>query len=150
MGRLTGEYRIRRVDHEDDDVAETLRDLHDQTFTDGTVKPLYEGRWWGHWWIAYFGKKPVAFIGLVPSNQGRRIGYLCRVGVIPYHRGYGLQKRMVRVIERHARRLGWRSIVTDTTHNPASANSFIACGYRTYMPAVPWSFAAAVYWRKKL
>ncbi len=46
--------------------------------------------------------------------------------------------------------MGFKSIVSDTTKNLASANNFIACGYRTYMPKVPWSFEAAVYWRKEI
>lgn len=143
-------YFIRHVDHEDPEVAEDLTDLHKLTFLDGTHLPLVEGRFWGDWWIAYERGDPVAFLGTCPSTQGKRVRYIMRVGVLPEHRGHGLQVRLMRAAERHARRAGCNMVVSDTTKNPASANSFIACGYKTYLPKEPWSFEAAVYWRKSL
>lgn len=104
----------------------------------------------GHWWIAYEDRTPIAFGGYVPSSQWADTVYLCRSGVLETHRGMGLQKRLIRVRERHARQNGMAWAITDTNQNPASANSLIACGYRLYLPAIPWGYRTASYWRKKL
>lgn len=104
----------------------------------------------GHWWIAYEGTVPIAFAGVAQSRKWSDTGYLCRSGVLPSHRGKGLQKRLLRVRERKARQLGWNWLVSDTFDNPASSNSLIACGFRIFKPTAPWSFNGAIYWRKKL
>jgi hypothetical protein len=43
-------YRIREVDGNDDEIADTLADIHRLTFFDGASIPEF-GR--GHWWLAY-------------------------------------------------------------------------------------------------
>jgi predicted acetyltransferase len=98
------------------------------------------------------GAREVAgFCGLTPTYDAPTdTAYLKRAGVLPWHRGAGLQKRFLRVRERKAKHLGFSSIVTDTTDNPASANSLIACGYRIYRPASPWGWNHTIYWKKDL
>jgi GNAT superfamily N-acetyltransferase len=66
------------------------------------------------------------------------------------YRGRGLQRRLMRAIEGQARRIGWESIVSDTTDNLISANNFIRAGYRLYDPEVPWGWTNTLYWRKRL
>jgi GNAT superfamily N-acetyltransferase len=150
MARVT--YRIRRVDEADSAIADTLEEMHTRTFTDGTHLPVVDGLWMGDWWLAYYLDAPVAFAGMTKADPhyAHNAAYLCRVGVLKEHRGNGLQKRLIRAIERHAARLKFSRIVSDTTNNPPSANSFIACGYKTFKPTAPWSFDRAVYWRKEL
>jgi GNAT superfamily N-acetyltransferase len=140
-------YRIRIVDADDDETAETLGDLHRLTFLDGAAVPQFES---GAWWIAYHDDDAVAFAGVVPSTHARNSGYFCRVGVLRRHWGRGLQLRLMRAVEVRARRLGWHSIVSDTTDNPVSANNFIRAGYRLYEPDVPWAWSHTLYWRKWL
>jgi hypothetical protein len=70
-------YRIREVDGQDDDVADTLADLHRLTFFDGASIPEFDG---GHWWLVFFEAMPVAFAGLVPSTRASNAGYFSRVG----------------------------------------------------------------------
>jgi GNAT superfamily N-acetyltransferase len=142
-------YRIRRVDEAASDIADTLEELHKLTFVDGTHMPVTDGEWPGDWWLAYFKGAPVAFAGIVKSIVPNA-AYLCRVGVLAAHRGNRLQQRFIRVAERRAVKLGFGWMVSDTTNNPPSANSFIACGYQTYAPKEPWSFPNAIYWRKQL
>src|SRR5258705_112046 len=72
-------YRIREVDAHDDEIAETLADLHRLTFFDGAAVPEFD---WGHWWLAYFERMPVAFAGVVPSTRAYDAGYFSRVGVL--------------------------------------------------------------------
>src|SRR3954454_10930743 len=112
-------YRIRIVDASDDDIADTLADLHQSTFFDAAALPRFE---LGAWWLAYHGDEAGALAGVVPSTYIRNGGYFSRVGVLQRHRGRDLQCRLMRVIEARARRIGWDSIVSDTTDNPVSAN----------------------------
>lgn len=140
-------YRIRTVDADDDETAEILGDLHRLTFLDGAAMPQFG---LGAWWLAYHDDDAVAFAGVVPSTHARNSGYFCRVGVLQRHRGQGLQLRLMRAVEARGRRLGWNSIVSDTTDNPASANNFIEAGYRLYEPEAPWAWSHTLYWQKRL
>jgi ribosomal protein S18 acetylase RimI-like enzyme len=102
----------------------------------------------GFWWVAFDDKKEAAYIGFKQSNQGEHTAYLERVGVLPKYRGNGLQVRLTRLALAYLRKNGWDTVVTDTRRNPASANSLINCGFKTYEPQYPWSFVDAVYWRR--
>jgi GNAT superfamily N-acetyltransferase len=104
----------------------------------------------GTYWIGYEADKPVAFCITAPSVSWADTVYLGRSGVMPSHRGHGLQKRMISIRERWARRKGYVWCITDTADNPASANSLISRGYRMFEPSKPWGLNCSVYWRKKL
>lgn len=138
-------YRIREVDGDDDDIAEEIRALHVLTFFKDAPQPQTDH---GHWWLAHYSGDAVAFAGMIPSTIYPNMGYFSRVGVLPQHRGSGLQLRFMRAIESRARRNGWLGIVSDTTDNPPSANNFIRSGYRIIEPAVRWAFPHSIYWRK--
>lgn len=138
-------YRVSEVDAQDDDIAETLAELHHLTFFDAAAIPDFDG---GYWWLAYREAVPIGFAGIVPSTLVRNAGYICRVGVLKAHCGHRLQLRLMRAMESRARRNGWSCVVSDTTHNIASANNFIRAGYRLYQPRYPWAFPDTLYWRK--
>jgi len=138
-------YRIREVDGHDDDIVDTLADLHRLTFFDGASIPEFDQ---GHWWLAFFDAMPVAFAGLVSSTRAGNAGYFSRVGVLQKHCGNRLQLRLMRAIETRAKRNGWSCVVSDTTDNLASANNFIRAGYRLYQPQYPWGWPNTLYWRK--
>lgn len=141
--------RIRRVDTADDEVVDELIWLHGECF--GTSAPaLREEDCYGHWWLAYDSDAPVAFAALVPAQGAPETGYLKRCGVLVSHRGLGLQRRLVRVREARARRLGWKRMVTDTTDNICSTNNLIRCGYRLFTPEVKWAWPESLYWEKQL
>jgi GNAT superfamily N-acetyltransferase len=140
-------YSIRMVNGDDDEFAEVLSDLHVRTFFDSAPVPRFEA---GVWWLVCSRREAVGFAGVVPSRHEARSGYLSRIGVLQPHRGQGLQLRLMRAVEGHARRAGWRSIVSDTTDNLASANNFISAGYRLFDPRTRWSWANSLYWRKLL
>jgi GNAT superfamily N-acetyltransferase len=140
-------YRIREADGHDDEIADTLADLHRLTFFDGATIPEFD---WGNWWLAYCETTPVAFAGVVPSTRACNAGYFSRVGVLKKHYGNGLQLRLMRALESRARNNGWSCIVSDTTDNLASANNFIRAGYRLYQPQYPWAWPNTLYWRKSI
>ncbi|MGJ5205553.1 GNAT family N-acetyltransferase [Bradyrhizobium sp. HKCCYLR20261] len=140
-------FQIREVDASEPDILDTLADLHARTFLDQAPLPDFET---GHWWLATEHGRAAGFAGLVPSSIGRGIGYLSRVGVVQEACGNGLQRRLMRVIERHARRSGYYCLVSDTTSNIVSANNFIRCGYALFRPELPWAWESSLYWRKML
>jgi hypothetical protein len=140
-------YRIREVDGREEEVADTLTELHRLTFFETAPVPDFD---WGHWWLVRWGGFAVAFAGMIPSTRAKKAGYFCRVGVLKPHCGKSLQLRLMRVIEARARQNGWSSIVSDTTDNIASANNFIRAGYRLYEPEHPWAWPHTLYWRKSL
>lgn len=141
-------YRIREVDGDDEDNAADLSLLHDLTF--GSADPKADTSE-GHWWLAYYEDQeaPVGFAGVIKSVFPNA-GYYKRVGVLPAHRGAGLQLRFSRVIEARCRRNGWKTIYSDTTDNIPSANNFIKAGYRLFEPSYRWAFSGSLYWRKDL
>jgi GNAT superfamily N-acetyltransferase len=138
-------YRIGTVDGQDDDISDTLEELHRLTFFDSAPVPDFE---LGHWWLAYRQHLPIAFAGLIPSTHAENAGYFCRVGVLREHWGKALQFRLTRAVEARARNNGWCWIVSDTTDNIFSANNFIRAGYRLYRPRCPWGWPQTLYWRK--
>jgi GNAT superfamily N-acetyltransferase len=140
-------YRIREVDGHDDEIADTLADLHRLTFFDGAPIPEFD---WGYWWLAYDEATAVAFAGVVPATRAFNAGYFCRVGVLKKHCGNRLQLRLMRALESRARHNGWSSVISDTTENLASANNFIRAGYQLYRPQAPWAWPSTLYWRKSI
>ena len=94
-------YRIREVDGQDDEIADTLADLHRLTFFDDAPIPEFD---LGHWWLAYHEDLPIAFAGVVPSTLAVNAGYFCRVGVLKRHCGNALQLRLMRALELRGRR----------------------------------------------
>lgn len=139
-------YRIREVDFEDEEISETLDELHGICFED-TAPPINHDQW-GRWWIAYYDKEPVAFAALVKSRRFKNAGYLYRSGVVPGHQGHGLQKRLISARVLAAKKMGLDVIYTDTNENPASSNSLIARGFRLYEPERPYSpIVTALYFR---
>lgn len=140
-------YSIREVDGADDLIADTLRDLHEQTFLEYAPIPAFET---GHWWLAHLDDEAVGFAGVIQSTVLPSAGYFIRVGVVQKHLGNRLQLRFMRAIERKSRYNGWRQIISDTTDNLSSANNFIRAGYRLFQPEVMWAFPHSLYWRKTL
>lgn len=139
-------YRIRAVDGSNPEITFVLHTLHKETFGDTAPLPDTSD---GHWWIAYHGSEPVAFAGLQKARSADS-GYLVRSGVLPAHRGHGLQVRLLRAREKQARKNGWRFTLTDTTNNIPSSNSLIRAGYRLFEPKYPWAFPNSLYWEKEL
>lgn len=104
----------------------------------------------GWWWIGYDGDWPIAFCSMKPSQRYKNAVYMSRSGVSYYHRGFGLQKKMLRIRERFAKKQGFEWAFSDTTDNPASANSLISCGYKLYEPKIHYGYDTTLYWRKRL
>lgn len=145
-------YRLVKVDGTDEDIADDIRWMHEVTF--GSSAPMIHPEQ-GHWWIAHTTEGMNAgslagFCGLTLRPEEPHVAYLKRAGVLPEARGNGLQKRMVRVREALARKLGIKQLVTDTTDNIPSANNLIACGYKLYRPQAPWGFNNTLYWFKEI
>lgn len=103
------------------------------------------------WWVATIEGEVAAYAGLgVYRDEGGYV-FLSRVGVLPAYRGRGLQRLLIRIREREARRLGIRVALTYTARwNVASANNLIKCGYVLYRPHYKWGCEEALYFWKDL
>lgn len=137
-------YSIREVDGDDESVEDMIHVLHTLCAPDDP-QPECAG---GQWWFVYFNREPIAFASLRPSVRWGDTGYLYRCGVLPTHRGNGLQRRLLRVRERAAKQNGLRCLVTDTFNNPVSANNLIRAGYTMFEPTTKWAFEHSQYWWK--
>lgn len=142
-------FLIKAVDADDPHYRDEIIDLHDLTFFDVAVRPDLPR---GYWWLVYApdAALPVAFCGLTEALATPGTGYLKRAGVLRAYRGQGLQRRLITVREKKARKLGLDTMITDTTDNPPSANSLIHAGYRVFEPAYRWAFRHSIYWKKDL
>ena len=139
--------KIKRVDIRHLQIQDRLRVLQKKCLPSDAPFDTSQG----YWWIVYDAHNlPCAFAGLVPSVRWLDTGYLCRAGVLPSHRGQGVQKRLIRARVRQARALGWSWLITDTYENPASSNSLIATGFKLFEPSKPWGAKGTLYWRLKL
>ena len=139
--------KIKRVDVRCSEIQNDLGMLQEKCLPEDTP---YDTNY-GYWWIVYDALNlPCAFAGLVRSVRWTNVGYLCRAGVLPGHRGRGVQKRLIRARIRQAKALGWDYLITDTYLNPASSNSLIACGFKLYEPLKPWGVKETLYWRLNL
>ena len=71
-------YRIREVDGSDEDIAETLADLHRLTFFGSAPMADFNH---GHWWFAYREAAPIAFAGVIPSTHVHNAGWACSAAI---------------------------------------------------------------------
>lgn len=140
-------YLIRAADTRDFEIVALLVRMQLECLPGDKPLPPEDG----FWWIAYTDTGvPAGFCSMRPSVRWQETGYLSRSGVLEGHRGKGLQRRMIRVRIVRARNLGWKYLLSDTSENPASANSLIACGFKMYEPRDPYGLKTSLYWRRKL
>jgi GNAT superfamily N-acetyltransferase len=140
-------HRIVRIDPINNAVlADKIKAIHLECLPDDDVLEPDEGQWWG----VYYGADLVGFCAMRISSRWGDTGYLWRSAVLKAHRGRGLQRRMIAVREKLARRFGWMYMISDTNDNPTSANNLIACGYKMYNPSWPYGADTTCYWVKKL
>jgi len=143
---------IKHVDG--DDLEDDLRRIHDAVFGDDA--PLVDFKL-GEWWIAYErpetkGESPIfaGFAGYVPAFSTPGAAYFNRSGVLPSFRGQGLQRRLLRVRELHAKRHGYVRGITDTTENVPSARNLAKEKWLPFTPRYNWNkLPCAIYWKKE-
>jgi GNAT superfamily N-acetyltransferase len=136
-------YSIRKANTDTD--LEIVKELDAICFDGSRIKT--DG---AEWWIAYYYREPVGYAGIRPSSSFYDAGYLCRAGVLPDHRGNGLQKKLIRTRIKYAKRQGWTVLRTDTRDNPESSNSLISCGFKLFSPSRPWAFKDSLYWIRRI
>lgn len=138
-------YKIKRVDGRRS--RDLIMRMHDDIFGPSEKSTLHDPATEGWWWIAYDeAGVPAGFCALTQNHP--RTGYLHRSVVYPQDRGHGLQRRMIRVRERFARKQGWWRLRSDTCDSPHSVNNLVSSGYRNILPANPWGLKRSVYWQK--
>lgn len=99
------------------------------------------------WWVLWDDDRAIGFTGLKLLDSG--VAFLLRSGVVKDYQGRGLQKKMIQVREKAARKLEYETIITYTErHNYASANNLISQGYKLYYPEYVYGFRTALYFIK--
>jgi GNAT superfamily N-acetyltransferase len=104
----------------------------------------------GGWVIPWTTTKRWPLASWNPPSSGCDTAYLSRAGVLPAWRGQGLQRRLIALRERLARRQGFVWMISDTTDNVPSSNNLIKAGYKLIEPSAPWANSESLYWSKKL
>lgn len=143
---MQAKYRIERLDLQDTTACAAVVRLHKKCFpADDVLEPTY-----GYWWVVKNKTDIVGFAAMRLSTRWGDTGYLWRAAVAPLHRGRGLQRRLILVREKLARKLGWAYLISDTNQNPQSANNLIKAGYTMYDPTWPYGLDNTCYWKKHL
>jgi predicted GNAT family acetyltransferase len=76
---------------------------------------------------------------------------ITRTGVVSAYQGKGIKARMVKTMERDAKKRGAHTMTSYCDiGNLASANSLINSGYKLWDPPFIWAEGTWLYWRKKL
>ena len=143
---MSDHFKVIKVPANDDTYG-PWTDLHEAAFPD--CEPWWDAKG-DYWFVRDDQDNTVAFAGLLCSKTEGG-GFLARSGVLRPWRGQGLQRRLIKAREAHARRRGMHFLVSHTVDNPVSANNLIECGFRIYKPIAPWDEGdGVVFWRKEL
>lgn len=121
--------------------------LHHECMPYDDAPPAHHRRWLG-----CLGDRVVAVLAADWLPVDRAV-YLSLVAVCESARGRRIQRRAIRHVESWAREHGAGGVISYThSQNVASMASFIACGYRPYLPEVAWVGRDPrwVYWRRLL
>ena len=120
-------YTIRRANADDLKHVEALQMRFRKS--DGMPVLSLDGN---SWWLVWHRRKPVAYTGVRVLGEA---AWITACGVVPQHRGHGLQRRMTRAACRFAKRLQCSVLYTHTVNgNPYSVNNLIAVGFRNCIP----------------
>lgn len=105
----------------------------------------------GYWWLAYYGDVAVGFAGLDYAKTDSDAMFLCLAGVVPEHRGHGLQRALIKARVNKTRRLGKRRAISYTMlNNVGSSNNLIAVGFRMYEPPFKFHGGGVCYWKREI
>lgn len=135
--------RIRRTND-----YQTVINLHWKIFPTDSINDMFseEGSWF---WLIWDDKKPVGFASITQVDD--EIMFFSRSGILPSHRGQGLQKRLIRVRENFCRKYDYKTIITYTLlNNPASANNLFSMGFKLYVPEYQYIDGNVNYFIKEL
>ena len=102
----------------------------------------------GQWWVLFDANGvPQGFCGGRPADQGGKLWFLSRAGILTPARGLHLQRRMIRRRVQAAKEQGAKAVITYTgQYNIHSSNNLIACGFRLYEPSSWWAGKEMLYW----
>lgn len=124
--------------------ASSLHRLAGEIFADPSINPFK-----GHWWLAWHDGEAVALAGLDVHRTDEAFLNLC--GVMPSHRGQGLQGRLISARVKMARLLGVKTVVTYVYYgNHASANNIFSAGFRLVTPGYRYGGHHVHYFQRTL
>lgn len=90
------------------------------------------------WWLVSEGGVAVGFGGVQEYNHN--YAFLYRACILEDHRGYGLQRKLIKKRVKWAKDYGYKGVLTYTlAENTTSANNLIREGFLLFDPEEPWS-----------
>jgi GNAT superfamily N-acetyltransferase len=105
-------------------------------FPDDSFPSTDEGN---EYWLVRKDKEAVGFCSCRPSYERKDTVYLSSAALLPQAQGRGLQRRMIQVRLRWARKQGYTRAITYTwLTNIASQRSLIRTGFKPYRPFWIW------------
>lgn len=134
-----------------------LKRTHDMELIDYLHKlifpsdELYKTENKAYYWIVYDQdlKIPAGFC--IGTDIGDNTMFLARAGLLDFACGNGLHKRMMRVLEKLARKIGIKTILTYTVlSNIRSSHNLQKYKYMLYAPEYNYVGNNCLYWRKEL
>lgn len=100
-------------------------------------------------WLMYDDDEPIGF-ATADLIDGDTV-FLSRAGVVPGSQGNGLQKKLIRVREKWAKKQGASFLITYTTlQNYPTLINLLRTGYKFYSPEYPWVGNDVHYYIKEL
>ena len=106
-----------------------------------------------HYWNAMCLTVPYSgyLVGTAEAKLVDDMLYLSNCEVVPRHRGFGLQRRLIHARVRFAKKLGLEACISYTLpHVTASSNNLYRCGFKLYRPENLWVGEEANYWIREL
>ena len=133
-------FKIRKTED-----MELVKSLNDEIFPYDELETKEKT----HAWIVTVKKVPVGFCTVDFLSYG--IAFLARAGLKTEARGFNLQKKLISVRERFAKKNGYYQIITYTMmDNIWSSVNLQKKGYCLYLPEYEYAGKGCLYWRRKL
>lgn len=123
-----------------------IEEMDAKLFNDGSAL-IQDLDGYFHYWLVWCEGLPVGYCVAEECQGGIVINQ--RVGVLKPWRGHSLQKKMIKIREKYFGE-GTRFITYVHPSNPASMNSLISAGYKTYRPKDMYGGEEMVYFFKEI
>lgn len=149
-------FTIKRANMNDLETQHDFLEMQEVCFPDDYCMAPHQDDTVLWWFVRDEDGDPVGFACLTEGHTDKRVGYLAWAGVMPEARGYGLQRKLIRVRLDAAAKRGYERALTYTrTINSISSNNLITCGFKLHRPSLLYADPkgkwdeGVLYWQRK-
>lgn len=127
------------------DFHQTIYDFDQEYFPDCISSPIKNT----YWIIATHMEEPIAYAAL-EMNPKKDYNFLARCAVDEKHRGFGLQKHLIKLRVNYSKQNSNKPIITYThPENIFSSNALISSGFKLFKPKYRFAGKHMLYWKYK-